>query len=101
MVRAMTEDDEGRYGPQKPGGSNHSEEDETAEEAAKAELPDPGSRLESAHYAGMEEEDASEVWKRETLCVSCLSNRVCMIAAGIEGPLVVVSRCLAYLPSGG
>lgn len=89
------------YGAQKPGGSSHSEEDEADAKAAEAELPDPGSQLGTAHYAGMEDEDAREVWKRETLCVSCLSGQVCMVAAGVEGPLVVVSRCLAYLPTGG
>lgn len=97
MVPTMTDG----YGTQKPGGSSHSEEDEADAKAAKAEIPDPGSRLGTAHYAGMEAEAASEVWKRETLCVSCLCGQVCMVAAGVEGPLAVVSRCLAYLPVGG
>ena len=97
MVRTMTDG----YGAQKPGGSSHSEEDDAAEKAAAADVPDPGSRLGSAHYAGMKDEDAREVWKRETLCISCLSGQVCMVAAGVEEPLVVVSRCLAYLPIGG
>lgn len=89
------------YALPRPGAANHSEEDRDAETAAKADLPDPGSKLGFAHYSGMSVEGAQEAYKHETLCVSCLSSPVCKIAAGVEEPLAVVSRCLSYLPMGG
>lgn len=84
-----------------PGGASQSDEDDAAEVAAKADLPDPGSRVGFAHYSGVSAEEAAAVFKRETLCDSCLSSSVCKIAASVEEPLVVVSRCLAYIPVGG
>lgn len=90
------------YAPPKPGGASYSEEDAAAKKAAVAELPDPGSRVGFAHYADVDPDEATEIFRRETLCVSCLSSTVCRIAAGVDqGSLTVVSRCLAYLPVGG
>ncbi len=89
------------YSPPRPGAASHPDEHEAAKKAAAAEVPDPGSRLGFAHYSDMEADEAAAVFKRETLCVSCLCVSVCRVAAGVEEPLVVVSRCLAYLPVGG
>lgn len=73
-------------------------EEESPEEESPEVLP---KNLRVAHYDGAEPEEAARVWMSETLCVGCLSAGVCRVADGAEGPLVVVSRCLAYIPSGG
>ncbi len=65
------------------------------------ELPPLPKNLEVAHYGGITAEEATKIWEAETLCLSCLCAGVCKIAAGTTEPLVVVSRCLSYLPTSG
>lgn len=60
---------------------------------------DQGSRMARAHYDGMEADEATEVWKRESLCAGCLHSQVCKFVTGATDALVVVSRCVAYLPA--
>lgn len=61
----------------------------------------PAGRMGTAHYAGISEEDAAKVWESETLCVSCLVGPMCCVGIKVQEPLIVVSRCLAYLPRSG
>lgn len=84
-------------GPIKPGfaSAEPDPEPDPGEEAARA------GRAGRAHYAGMSDAEAQETWKAETLCVTCLCAGVCRVAAGAEAPLVVVSRCLAYISAAG
>ena len=71
------------------------------ESAEPEERPILTGNLKIAHYGGVSPEEAAEIWKAETLCLTCLSAGVCRIAAGTGEPLVVVSRCLAYIPGAG
>jgi hypothetical protein len=82
------------YEPPRPGAAVQEEPEEPEEKPA----PGEASR---AHYAGMTDADAAEVWRRESICVRCASAAMCRVAQHIEAPLVVVTRCLGYLPTSG
>ena len=56
--------------------------------------------LARAHYAGLQPEEASATWEREHLCTKCLHAQVCKYAADTDEALVVISRCLGFLPAG-
>jgi len=71
-----------------------------SEEQAEDAEPLP-KNLEVAHYGGVTDVEAAGIWEAETLCLTCLCAGVCRIAVGTREPLVVVSRCLAYLPTSG
>lgn len=72
---------------------------------ASAEPEEAQERIESpighAHYDGLTDVEAAETFKRETLCGRCLCAGVCRVAAAAEGPMVVVSRCLSFIPGNG
>lgn len=55
-------------------------------------------RNDNAHYAGMTEEQAKMVFQQECICVNCYCNLMCKVAAGIDQGLVVITRCLGFLP---
>ncbi len=75
-------------------GFAQNEEDPTE---GKDDAPKPG----HAHYEGMQDSDAAEVWKAETLCLRCYHAPVCRHFQGADEALVVVSRCLAFIPAPG
>ncbi len=73
-----------------------SEEPEPEEE----EQPDLTPKMAAAHYAGMSEQEAADVYNAETLCTSCLHLPVCKVAEQAEKSLSVITRCVAYIPGG-
>lgn len=79
----------------RPGFASEEEPDPTT---AKPKLP---KTLALAHYADLTTEEATELWKSETLCTGCLLSSMCVVATQCPEPLVVVSRCLAYIPLPG
>ena len=56
--------------------------------------------LKIAHYDGATAEEAEAMWQAETLCLSCVIADMCKVAQGTREPLVVISRCLSYIPAG-
>lgn len=72
-----------------------------SEEPRDEEEPKLEGKLGVAHYAGMTEKEAAEAWAKETLCSTCLCQGVCRVAAAAQDSLVLVSRCLSYLPGAG
>lgn len=83
------------YGPQAPGSASVSADDE------EDNGPEPGARIKVAHYGDMTEKEADELWTQETLCLRCMVSPMCKVAEGTRESLVVVSRCLAYMPVPG
>lgn len=57
--------------------------------------------LYTAHYGGMEADEALETWKRETLCFGCLKSNMCRVGVETAEPLIVVTRCVAFVPGAG
>ena len=74
-----------------------------ASEEDTEETPAPilTGNLKIAHYDGVSAEEAEKVWNQETLCGSCLAAPMCKVSEHTPGPLIVVARCLAYLPMAG
>lgn len=87
----MNDDDDGVL---RPGFA--SEEPESAPNGQKDGAVEDVPRV--TGYEDVHEQDAAELWQSETLCVTCMSAPVCRHAEGMHEALVVVSRCLAYLP---
>lgn len=92
VVPELGDDD----GPLRPGFA--SEEIEPTTDAAPAPPLDPD--FARATYAGIGEEEATEIWARETLCATCYHRDVCKLADGLDAALVVISRCRFYSPAG-
>ena len=65
---------------------------------AVPEDPAPPADLHVAHYGGMDADEATATWERETLCTTCLLSPMCTVAAHTEAPRILIQRCLAYLP---
>jgi hypothetical protein len=65
-------------------------------EPADSDRSEKSIDLDPIHYAGIAEPRA--VWEAETLCTKCLIAPMCKVAEGTEAALVVVSRCLAFIP---
>lgn len=62
--------------------------------------PDPKTLMGQAHYAGMTPEEADAAFSAETLCTTCVCAPVCRVAEPAAKSLSVISRCVAFLPSG-
>jgi hypothetical protein len=65
-------------------------------EEEQAELPVD---FRKAYYNGVDDQQAGEIWKSETLCGKCIHAPVCKHFEGMGDALISVSRCLAYIPA--
>lgn len=93
----MSTDDEGpRWNVPRVGSASAEPVEETPKEPPKTEAE---VRVRLATYDGMDEDEATRAWKRETLCATCVCANVCRVATVTGETMVVVARCLAYIPS--
>lgn len=70
---------------------------EVTEIKQKATRPE----LATAHYVGMTAEQAESTWNDQTLCTTCAAMHMCKVAMHCPDALVMITRCLAYIPGVG
>jgi len=100
----MESGNNGEYGPQKPGSYWKEEKPKTLQEKedSKKENFEKYKKIERALYLDIpdpEEESPEEVWEKHSLCHSCIHKSVCRAFQASKRYLVMVDRCLEYIPS--